>query len=141
LKRDEATARRERAKREGQYKSGINMQDEEVDGNQPPAAKRARAPRRQQATCKDCGGKDHASKRSRKCLHYTGPAPARREDADADQTVDPAEDIDNLELIPLVRDQQEQLDTKEDVEALHAFFTADGGGAGGDDVGIVRANI
>jgi hypothetical protein len=34
LVKDEAVARKERAKREGVYKSGINMQEDEIDGNE-----------------------------------------------------------------------------------------------------------
>jgi hypothetical protein len=141
LRRDEATARKERKKREGTYKSGINMQgnngytQEEIDEAQaPPSNKRKRTV----ATCPHCQLQGHSTRRSRKCLQYNGPAPLApvqaAEDANAD--IDPAADIDDTDACPLVHDPQ-HVDTEEEVEALRAFLAA----ANDSDVGIVRATL
>jgi hypothetical protein len=78
LKKDEATARQEKRKREGTYKSGINMQgvdgytqDEIDEANRSSTSNKRRKP---VAICPHCGMKGHATKRSTKCLQHTGRA-------------------------------------------------------------------
>jgi hypothetical protein len=100
LLKDEATAKHKRAKREGAavYKSGINMQDEEVDDRPTPAQKKSRT----QVTCPHCRLKGHATKRSRSCLHYQSKAAVlSARNTTEDQTVDPSDDTDRMDLIPL----------------------------------------
>jgi hypothetical protein len=60
---------KERAKRDGTYKSGQNMDDASDDddnGNRP-----ARPPKKKMnAVCRHCGKKGHSTTRSKKCLYY-----------------------------------------------------------------------
>jgi hypothetical protein len=127
LVRDEAVARKERAKREGVYKSGINMQEHDIDGNEEGQQKlAARKINRNAVTCPHCGKKGHATVRSKKCLHYAGGqqqgvAQAQQAPADGENNIDPADDIDAMDSMPLVADPH-QLDTEEDIEALHTFL-------------------
>jgi hypothetical protein len=143
LIKDEATAKRERAKRETVYKSGFNMQDEEVD-DRTTADGGPRKTNRSQVVCPHCKLRGHATKRSKKCLLYTGDTSrAGGVPVAGDQgTVDPSEDVDRMDLQPLQQDPN-QLDTEEDVEALHAFLLDKGTSTAADDitVGIVRATL
>jgi hypothetical protein len=65
-------AKVERAKREGTYKSGMEMassSDDDTLTDKPPP----RAPRnkRDPKICRFCGKKGHLTNRSKKCLNYT----------------------------------------------------------------------
>ena len=67
LKQHEAIAKKERAKREGTYKTGINMEDvseEEAKDNNTPTRNR------RTIICKHCGKKGHTTTRSKKCLKH-----------------------------------------------------------------------
>jgi hypothetical protein len=81
LRQDEIIAKRERSKRDGTYKSGLNMDEGGVDGYteedllQQHARKRNRAANNKNATCQHCGKKGHTTTRSSKCcLHKANPA-------------------------------------------------------------------
>jgi hypothetical protein len=63
---DEATAKKERSKREGTYKTGQNVLNDGEE--QQPAKKKART--RKDLICESCQQPGHATTRSRACLNY-----------------------------------------------------------------------
>jgi hypothetical protein len=121
LVRDEKIARSERDKRGVVYKSGINMEDDDGENRNDDQPRRKR--NKVQGPCPHCGKEGHSTKRSRKCLHYSGSNKvARAPLATDDDAVDPVDDIDAMDSLPLVADPF-QRDTEEDVEAMHAFLS------------------
>jgi hypothetical protein len=156
MKKEEATARKESQKREGTYKSGMNMQgidgyngytQEEIDEANATTNKRRRT-NYATATCRSCGGTGHSTKASRKCLNYVpkgaaaclpvNPA-ALGTDGEDLLPVDAAADIDIYDGYPLVHDP-DHLDTEEEVAALHTFL-ADAAEPEDTEVSIVRAML
>jgi hypothetical protein len=97
LRDDTATARKERAKRDGTYRSGQNMADE--DGEEQEPARKRPATNRKNLTCKSCGLKGHATNRARACPNYSGTAAP----------------------VILVQEQQQQLTTDDAAEDLAAY--------------------
>ena len=113
LKKDEAIAKKERAKCEG-YSTGINLQEEEEQS--PPATQTNNTRnKRTSVVCKHCGKKGHSTTRSKKCLKHKNnnnqqppvqqaeaqapdPAPQQLTD-DAVETA--ANDIDKWDAMPL----------------------------------------
>jgi hypothetical protein len=83
MKVDEADARMARAKREGTYQKGMNMQEFGADGYTEdelralaasrPAKKARTSAQQMDITCKHCGGKGHSTTRSAKCAKYKQP--------------------------------------------------------------------
>jgi hypothetical protein len=145
LVKNEGIARKERDKRECVYKSAVNMQEEDCGDEgerQQPRPKKNRT----SLVCPHCGKKGHATTRSSKCLHYKGggqavrPARAQQlQDLDGEY-VDPADDIDAMDALPLVRDPN-QLDTEEDTEALQAFLADAVAEDSDEDVTLVQAAL
>jgi hypothetical protein len=73
LKAEESAAIVARAKRDGTYRKGQNMDDDVLDeGMQPPLPTGTRA-RRVTPVCPHCGKKGHTTTRSKKCLHHKRP--------------------------------------------------------------------
>jgi hypothetical protein len=143
LLRDEQIARKERAKREGVYKSGVNMQDEDLDddaGQQPNAAARNNRRSNKNIICPHCHLKGHSTTRSRKCLLYNN-GNGVQELPDLNGTVDPAEDVDRQDLTPFAFGLNER-DTEADTEAFNAFLADLANGNNNDDeVELVRAKL
>jgi hypothetical protein len=75
-RKDEKQAHIERAKKEGKYRRGMNMDEDGVDGyseedfQQRPQKKR----KADTVLCKHCGKTGHSTTRSRQCLLYKGTA-------------------------------------------------------------------
>jgi hypothetical protein len=150
LVRDEEVARKERTKQEGVYKSGLNMQDEDFqmkdsEDAQQQQPKRAKGP----TTCPHCGKKGHATKRSRKCLHYIGgnknttatQALPQQDIDDIDGILlDPADDTDAMDQMPLVYDPNLR-DAESDTEAFNAFLASLANEDEDDEVAILRSTI
>jgi hypothetical protein len=104
----EVVARKEKAKREGTYRPGMSMADNDDNEEllRQPARKRNKS--RSGLVCPQCKLKGHTTTRSRGCLHYNGnmnapphaaatvpSAPEDLSDADA------AEDIDAFASVPI----------------------------------------
>jgi hypothetical protein len=91
LKHDEAQARKERAKRDGTYKRGMNMDEGGADGctaedlAQPKQKKQRKV--NKDIICKHCKLKGHSTTRSRACLmnkdYVPKPEPNNTEDTAA----------------------------------------------------------
>ena len=107
LRLDEATAKKERTKRDGTYKSGMNMDDveEEVQQQKPKA--------RRTVTCAHCGKKGHTTTRSKKCLKHKDNIRKKSATVTTVVAADPqtvisdnndADDIDALDAMPLTDD-------------------------------------
>jgi hypothetical protein len=75
---NEVIAKRERFKRNGTYKSGMNMDAGGVDGYTEEELMEIRAARKRPRTtnankeCQSCKMKGHATERSSKCLNFKG---------------------------------------------------------------------
>jgi hypothetical protein len=124
LKEHTEIAKKERAKREGTYKRGMNMDC--VDGyteddlRQQPNRKK----RKTDAVCKLCGRKGHSTARSKKCLHYKGgpavvppavaaaPSSTKEEEDDDDARDDTA----NFDMFALTKDDSSNEDMFFDAE-------------------------
>jgi hypothetical protein len=156
LKRDEATARHEKSKREGTYKSGINMQgvdgytqDEIDDANKSNKNNKNKRRRTNATICPHCQKEGHSTICSRKCLKYTGTKTTavleqvcnNEQDEEFDNgnilPIDASADVDSYDKEPLVEDPN-QVQTEEDVAALQAYL-ADVSGDG--TVGVIRVNL
>ena len=111
LRLDEAIAKKERAKRDGTYKRGMNMDDIEEDEEQQKKPKA-----RKNVVCTHCGKKGHTTTRSKKCLKHKdnlhknlAGTTVTAETATSDPQVaiadsNDADDIDELDAMPLVDD-------------------------------------
>jgi hypothetical protein len=112
LKEDEAIAKKERAKRDGTYRTGQNMEDGSDDEVERP--KKRKVP----SVCKYCGKKGHTTTKSKKCLWHNNPQGAAAAAAvAAEQGHDPtavlfaalaaeddADELDNMDSMPLEDD-------------------------------------
>jgi hypothetical protein len=144
LQEDEKIAKKERSKRDGTYKTGMNVADGAVDGYtaddllRAAATKPTRRSRNKNEVCSHCGLKGHSTKRSKKCLHnparataVTGAAPAR---AEAILSNDIADDLDRFDGMQLTDDPPS------DPDDLMDFFDAGTWSADDDDDSTGDAN-
>jgi leucyl aminopeptidase (aminopeptidase T) len=125
LREYEAIAKTELAKRDGTYKTGMNMADEsdEEQGNKKPAAATNSAARRRivsNSICPHCKRKGHKTKRSKHCLLYngtpknvpevaTGTTGTTIANAARNQLNGAVEDVDNFDAFPLTDDPPSDL--------------------------------
>jgi hypothetical protein len=125
LREYEAIAKTERSKRDGTYKTGMNMADEsDEEGNKKPAATtNAAAARRRivsNLVCPHCKRKGHKTTRSKHCLLYNGRPKNVPEAATAsagctianaarNQLNGAVEDVDNFDAFPLTDDPPSDL--------------------------------
>jgi hypothetical protein len=112
LKEDTVIAQRERAKRDGTYRTGQNLDDTAEE--EQPLNKKRKAVDRRSLTCKSCGQIGHATSRARACLNYKGPAgvPVDQdipEKVDQQLTADDAAtDLASYSVMPLVLQEEQQ---------------------------------
>lgn len=127
LQEDEKIAKKERSKRDGTYKTGMNMAAGAADGYTEDdllrAAARPPTRGRNNIVCPLCGLKGHSTKRSKKCLQNpargtAGAAPPAASRAVAALTNDVADDLDRFDGMQL------QDDPPSDPEDLMEFFDA-----------------
>ena len=125
MKADEFAALKDRAKKNGTYRSGQNLDDEMEEDE----SKAAVGNRKKRATiiCKHCGKKGHSTTRSKKCLRHgdnmtngaTVESTVPREHPDcaaaflAAAAIDDADDVDNMDSMPLVDDPPSDLSANE----------------------------
>jgi hypothetical protein len=136
LRKHEAQARKEQAKRDGTYQTGVNMQEGVVDGYSEldillasaASSKPARTPRIL-SVCPFCNKKGHKTNRSKKCLFYNKPTTpstaAKREDPVARHAEDTKEqDNENLEAAFQMDDRMAALQLADD-DDFAEFVDAD----------------
>ena len=122
LKEHEATAKKERAKRDGTYKTGLNMQEGAVDGYtmddlMMPARKHRRS--HKDIICPHCNRKGHSTTRSRQCLYHNGMprniplAAASMAVVDENAQRDDADDLDAMDSMPLQDDPPSNMSISE----------------------------
>jgi hypothetical protein len=119
LRLDEVIAKKERAKREGTYKSGMNMDAGGVDGytEQDLLQQQARKKRRtdnSNSICRHCGLQGHSTTRSRSCLHYKGnhPATGPATGATVEQVPAEAQDYYKYDDFPIQEDPPSDVEVK-----------------------------
>jgi hypothetical protein len=112
LKEEEKKAINQRARREGKYRSGGNMQEGGFDGDDDNKGKKKS---RKDLVCPFCGLKGHTTKRSKNCLlneknpNYVGdkkmPAVTTSDPAtEEEEERMAADDIDDMDAMPLDND-------------------------------------
>jgi hypothetical protein len=133
LAEDTATAQKERDKRDGTYRRGMNMDPGGVDGyTQEDFDQPSKKKPRTVATCKHCGRKGHSTTRSKACLHHKQPAQQQQAAPVPRPVEDDASDVSDWDAMPL-QDEVSDADLFEDA----GTWSED------DDqsVGIMRATI
>ena len=131
LKDDERQAVKERAKRDGTYKKGMNMDEggtdvyTEEDLQHKPSAKK-KSMRNNDVICKHCGLKGHSTTRSKNCLKNQNNnqlQPAAVPSAPAENellALDAAADVNAMDCMPLL----DHGDDGEDADSLFGFYDA-----------------
>jgi hypothetical protein len=112
LKRDEAIAKHERTKRDGNYRTGQNMDGEGDDDTAPPKKKSHK-----ETVFPACGLIGHMTRRSRACLQYSGRSVAALAPVnDLNGAPDPVKDM--LDFDSLIVQQQDPVDPHVAVVAI-----------------------
>ena len=145
LRKDEATAKKERAKREG-YKTGVNLEDENEEQTTNNNKQQSNnKPIRRTVVCSHCGKKGHSTTRSKKCLKHKDnidksnnnasnncinkqqeavvrgtPEPALASSIDH-ATAIAADDVDNMDTMPLLDDPEDSSDSSDFYECMSSF--------------------
>jgi hypothetical protein len=143
LRQQEKDKRKEKKNKAGTYKSGMNMDAEEVihdsddGGGKPPAKKKTKASA--DTVCKHCGITGHSRTTSKKCLKYKPPAARTQSETQQQQqqtqddlmAEDDADDLDAYEAIPLDnlrrssnssdKESDDEGDRDPDIQVLHVI--------------------
>jgi hypothetical protein len=112
LKKDTLIAQKERAKRDGTYRRGMNMDGE--DELKQPA--RPRKKQRSDVVCKHCQLVGHSTTRSKSCLFYKGVGPPTNVPAAASVPTHAADDDDakedqgRIDWLPIEQEQDSDQD-------------------------------
>jgi hypothetical protein len=128
IRNEEVIKRKERRKKEGTYRTGMNMEDPadeedgvDADGKQPARKKRKTA---KDAVCPHCGRKGHTTSHSKQCLNYNG-RPRQQDIPEAaaaaaiiqEETVagnDNAEDLDAYEALRILAEGDDDADSDDE---------------------------
>jgi hypothetical protein len=112
LRKEERLKRMAKKRKDGTYRTGMNMDDDDDGGGKQPATKKRNS--QADVVCKHCGKKGHSRTSSKQCLKYKAPT-ARKEQAqgiavglDQANDEDNADDLDDYERIPLELLQQDE---------------------------------
>ena len=97
LKDDELIARKERAKRAGTYRPGMNMDDDTAEDFVLPKTKKNKS--RKDLVCPHCGKHGHSTTRSKHCLQHPDNNP--QEDQAQLKVENDADDLDAMDTMPL----------------------------------------
>jgi hypothetical protein len=116
---DTAIARKERAKREGTYRTGQALDD--VEEEQPARKRRNTAAERKNVTCSSCGLKGHATSRAKACLNYKGPTTnvarkqiAQQQEEDPNDEDEFADDLVAYAAMPLMEEDERSCGSVDD---------------------------
>jgi hypothetical protein len=140
LQEDEKIAKKERSKRDGTYKTGMNMANGAADGYteaellRAASTKPTKSKSQKNLVCPHCGMKGHSTKHLSKCLHN----PARETKGDDGALLPNAATTNNIvDNLDRFNGMQLHDDPPSDPDDFMEFFDADTWSDDGDDDDIV----